>query len=365
MSVSIDYTELHPSSQSKPLCCSCGHDQYSITSESIFTLTSAGSLYGIGSTAGKLFTALGKSVLWGLELAVIHRRLQTIQTRLTSGSNMGISDLTEKQMYVDLLELARPYLYPRGIRRRACGLLVRSILDERVDSLIEALVWLDESQPTELPLLIRELVVLPTTLIPGHGVPQNTRTRKSKKFKPAHVDYFGTRALKSLIRFATQVIRISTSACQAVIDAGYLDVLEETLLGKNQYVHAYVIRHWHASRMTEFNAALALSLYAIAAYPEHRFSLITHDICSAWSRECQEVVYPPMPRSESQQEELADFRTLYQCVCVLKLCGGDLELSESPFHTRLAKATHHARVNFFGDLVSHMFRITSVLFLFP
>ncbi|KAF9075552.1 hypothetical protein BDP27DRAFT_1315259 [Rhodocollybia butyracea] len=116
------------------------------------TVSSASTFTGIGSLSGKAIFNVGKLTLKAIEQVIISRRLSAIATHFPHHAGAKLPGLTE--MYMDLLELSRPELYPESIRIRALQMLVAQIASRSSETLVKVLSnW----PVVELCLIIRDI----------------------------------------------------------------------------------------------------------------------------------------------------------------------------------------------------------------
>ncbi|KAF9066502.1 hypothetical protein BDP27DRAFT_1330389 [Rhodocollybia butyracea] len=116
------------------------------------TVSSASTFRGLGSLTGKAILNVGKMTVKGIEQIIISRRLSVMAKYFPHRAGDKVPGLTE--MYMDLLELSRPELYPESIRVRALQMLLAQIASRSIEKLVEVL---SDWPVVELRLVIRDV----------------------------------------------------------------------------------------------------------------------------------------------------------------------------------------------------------------
>ncbi|KAJ7582241.1 hypothetical protein C8J56DRAFT_957329 [Mycena floridula] len=212
------------------------------TISQVTTITSNGSLrfFGQGYLSARALYCLGKVVL--NRMGVLRRavRMSEIQRHILLTAQSPLAVTSEiRELYDDLLELARPGMYKPAIQRKMVGILWAQIDSGDVHHLTEAVArWHD----LETQLLIAFLFQDIRQVLAGSISIAPARDLRSK---------LGMTTVVRLIHFICEVIKVSGSKCRAILDAGLICLLHEL----PTYI-SYLQPHFYSTTVFEFEASL-------------------------------------------------------------------------------------------------------------
>ncbi|KAL0950385.1 hypothetical protein HGRIS_010345 [Hohenbuehelia grisea] len=292
-----------------------GADSFTTKSASLYTTTTVGTAYGIGSTAGKAIYTLGKTVLRSWDAVVIGRRLKTIEARMKAvlasilDVPLCVQERKELQdMYLDLLEFsrcaifsydvhlireptlltndvlnkwARPGLYGQGIQKRALNMLLEQTGWYDVHGLALAMTSLLKAQPIELKLLIFEFLFGRT--LDRYQVLSDNTGRIVGTYPVVQQPAFDRERVAPFLSLLTHVVSTNAFSCEIILEAGFLDAMYAMLSGnESDEVDWPPLHPYDTDMQTHLLNACAASLVAIDAHLEHRHELASHKITSLW-----------------------------------------------------------------------------------
>lgn len=300
------------------------------TFSTLYTTTSSSTIPGIGSTSGKAIRALGKTILRGADHITIRATLSVLARHLPL-SDADAKHLDYKyvqKLFNDVLELSRyvsffsyfenahhscrPDFYRSEFENKAMGFVLAQIGTCETKYLMDALArW----SRVELGLLLcriidileplwrfdysvfysRNILQLLTRISrnPSGRIPSSVSTQPFiKDYCSAYPKWIQTvHRLRPIFYFFGRVAQIGSSACEALLDAGFLDVLH--FIYTNELHSA---QYWagdprapgaeiHYAFMEEQSSALSMcnvTLLFITAYPEHRHVVAHHPVFLLW-----------------------------------------------------------------------------------
>ncbi|KAL0950383.1 hypothetical protein HGRIS_010345 [Hohenbuehelia grisea] len=265
-----------------------GADSFTTKSASLYTTTTVGTAYGIGSTAGKAIYTLGKTVLRSWDAVVIGRRLKTIEARMKAvlasilDVPLCVQERKELQdMYLDLLEFSRPGLYGQGIQKRALNMLLEQTGWYDVHGLALAMTSLLKAQPIELKLLIFEFLFGRT--LDRYQVLSDNTGRIVGTYPVVQQPAFDRERVAPFLSLLTHVVSTNAFSCEIILEAGFLDAMYAMLSGnESDEVDWPPLHPYDTDMQTHLLNACAASLVAIDAHLEHRHELASHKITSLW-----------------------------------------------------------------------------------
>ncbi|KAL0950370.1 hypothetical protein HGRIS_010335 [Hohenbuehelia grisea] len=246
-------------------------------------------------------------------------------------------------------------MYSLTIQRRALTLLGDSILGNKIEALIQALSRVASKHPAELQFIIPGLFTVQG--MPDWDFLQFGESFQTASYNRRHRHYQFLMQFDeclSLIRLATRIIRISSLACRAVLKSGYLGVLDGML--PNTPMQLAIFEDLDTEYKLPFLDACALSLMAIAAYPEHHLELRTHPVSWPWARIVQQGALDLRSRAQPMskiEDGETNYRGMYFYCSISDLCNGFSAIYESPLlylFKILGKKPHDEQVSFVASL---------------
>ncbi|KAJ7748416.1 hypothetical protein B0H16DRAFT_1553343 [Mycena metata] len=189
----------------------------SLSGSSLYTTTSSSTQWGPGAVAGKAIRAMGKAVVRGAEYVVISRRLSGIKAVMPCSDNELAQRPNVDQMFVDLLELSRPRLYPEAFRTQAMQILLAQIGSQQTHYLGTCIAtW--EADHEELVALLSEIIGI--ILFPKRGFLNQRLAASYIGALPSDCHHW-----MPCISFMSGVAGQNDATFHAVLDARFLEVI--------------------------------------------------------------------------------------------------------------------------------------------
>ncbi|KAJ7748408.1 hypothetical protein B0H16DRAFT_1461689 [Mycena metata] len=189
----------------------------SLSGSSLYTTTSSSTQWGPGAVAGKAIRAMGKAVVRGAEYVVISRRLSGIKAVMPCADNELPRRPNVHRMFLDLLELSRPRLYPEAFRTQAMQILLAQIASQQIRHLCSSIAeW--EIDHEELVALLSEIIGI--VLFYKRGFLDERLAASYITALPSDCHHW-----TPCISFMSGVAELNEATFHAVLDARFLEVI--------------------------------------------------------------------------------------------------------------------------------------------
>ncbi|KAJ4483619.1 hypothetical protein J3R30DRAFT_3698502 [Lentinula aciculospora] len=237
--------------------------------------STASTITGPGSLAGKALFNFGKFTLKGIEQLIISRRMSVIAAHFPHHDGDSIVGLPE--MYADLLEMARIHLYSDPTRTRALQLLLGQIASRSTRHLVRALsVW----SIIEVNLLLSQLLQSFDPLRNYHLLKNNTEQTLIFSFYQQYLSKWEDHSLAPIVDFLRDFASSSEQGWSIIYDCGYLDFL----------LHLYVSDFADPAKIrtgpfnkSSLSATCSSFLVEVLANDSARANFHSHVVCSLWT----------------------------------------------------------------------------------
>ncbi|TFK38742.1 hypothetical protein BDQ12DRAFT_683255 [Crucibulum laeve] len=171
-------------------------------------------MWGPGTLAGKAILALGEATMRGSEHLVILKRLVSITARFPCRDE----DTSKKvlRMMSDVVELARPGLYPKQYRSKALRCILLQIATRQTVHLVNGLLHL---QVDELMQILAEIMVL--CMLPNSHLESSLKS----SYLEAIESKDRAQPIGPCVDFMCKLAHVNKNTFSAVLDAGLLELI--------------------------------------------------------------------------------------------------------------------------------------------
>ncbi|KAJ7440610.1 hypothetical protein FB451DRAFT_126070 [Mycena latifolia] len=344
--------------------------------------SSSSTVPGPGALTGKAIKALGRVTIRGIDHFVILRQLSVIASHFPLPDEKAAVIKQIEEIYAHALEFSRQGLYRVEINRKALRLLLGQIGMGETHFLVRALSRWDG---LELRLFLSEILI---QLAPLWN-PHLGRVFSSPLLDAYSVSQPSDRvSIAPFLLFISRLVRESASACRAVLDVAFLDVLMIIRavhdLNKENIISELEPVGDHTRHRKRLLAVINAILLDIIAYPENRLLVLNHPICSTWATSrlamveiapftCRERVLflaseTDIPDDESQLYLTLDLPAACKLGCVSEMDAEQLVnsltfevLYDQALRVFLLRKSYNLKVGLLSRMIKYMLEHGSAL----